>query len=277
MKTRIGALGLLIAASVCHSAVAGFAFQGVNAPVLFIPPVGPPKSLPTFTVGSPPILFGLGPGPHIWRVRQNNQPFWPVPNGIPLIQDNTLSNAPFLTPAGVWGIWDPPPSQIVANQTIRVFEIFTGLDLNAAPVGTIDLSGLVSVEGYPNLSVSSFPTQVVMNKPIGLDPNVNIISNQFVGLVTGTIYPTTLQESTFATLDADIAALAPGTTNPYDSLFQGATGRVVISYADVPMGDVIGFAELVPEPATLLPCSLAVACVVAGRRLRRKAAVRSGA
>jgi hypothetical protein len=257
-------------------ATAGILFQGVNGfPVLFIPPVNTPLPQATFTVGAPQFILNSHQ-PLDWRIRDPGVPFWPVPNGIPLIKDNTLATAPFLTPAGVWGIWDPPVTQIVANQQIRVFEIFTGLNTSATPVGNINLSGLQSVSGLPGLTVSSFPTNVVMNQPVGLNPAVNIISNDFIGIVTGTTYHTTLQESSFATLDADIAALSPGTSNPYDTQFQGATGRVVISYADMPMEDAIGYAELVPEPSTLVLCALGAVGLVGygwakGRNKRKSA------
>jgi hypothetical protein len=259
-RVHVRSLAISLLALLCSfawlpaQATAGIAFQGVFNPVLFIPPVNTPLPQATFTVGSPQIIFNLGS--FTWRIRDAGAPFWPVPNGIPLIKDNTLATAPFITPAGVWGIWDPPVTQIVANQQIRVFEVFTGVNTNAPPVGNINLSGLQSVSGLPGLTVSSFPTNVVMNQPVGLNTAVNIISNDFIGIVTGTTYHTTLQESTFATLDADIAALSPGTSNPYDTQFQGATGRVVISYADMPMEDAIGFAELVPEPSTLVLCAL---------------------
>jgi hypothetical protein len=250
-------LALLIIAP--RVALAAIAFQGINAPVIFIPPTNP-KGTITFTVGSPPFLTALvntckpfgGFCTFGWRIRNAGVPFFPVPNGIPLIMDNTLSNSPVFAPTGVWGIWDPPATEIVPDQVIRVFELFTGVNPSASPLDTIDLAGLQTVQGYPGLTVASFPTSINIQPPIGLNPAVNIISNDFIGLTTGIHYPTTLAESSFATLDADIAALAPGTPNPYDTFFQGAAGRVVISYADVPMKDTIGFAEPVPEPATWL-------------------------
>lgn len=272
----VGAVALLLGApAVTRAAIA---FQGVSKPVIFIPPVNPKVPAITFASGSAPFLTNLvNTCPHCiipWRIRDPGVPFFPVPNGIPLIRDNTLANTPVYAAARAWGIWDPPHTEIVGDEIIRTFEVFTGFDASAPALNVIDLNDsraqLISVSGYPNLGTADFPTQISISKPTGLEPLLDIISNKFIGLTTGTVYSTTLVESSFATLDADIEALAPGTTNPYDSYFAGATGRVVISYADVPMKDVIGYAEPIPEPSAWVLMGAGLAGLfVAKRRATR--------
>src|SRR5262245_26455522 len=115
------ALPLLIL--IASQAEAGFLFYG-SQPILFIPPTNPRQGQPTFTANAPSILCPgwvpgafpppCGSGVRPWRIRNPGVPFFPVPRGVPLIQDNTLVNTPFLTPAFTWGIWDPPATVDIA-------------------------------------------------------------------------------------------------------------------------------------------------------------------
>jgi hypothetical protein len=224
------------------TASAGFAFFGKGVPVLFIPrtaPGGMGVTVPTFTASAPLFLpqvlrcAGTFRYPCVYRIRDTHSgiPFWPVPNGIPLIGDDTtfLNLNPFITPANTWGFWDPSPSMIIADDLIRVFELFTGVDLNAPPVGEEDWGDLAGVDGFPSLSPSSFPHGLVSYpQPAALDANVAVVSNNIIGWVTGTTYPTTLKEIQLQNLLAELEALQPGT--PFDvSFFTGVTGRAVLS------------------------------------------------
>lgn len=254
----VASLFFLMIALTTGVAEAGFAFRGWDGPVIFIPPGGPPRTVPTIRPGQPPMIVNLcraNPGRCRWFIVPPGGPIWPVYLSVPLIKDNTafLSRSPFITPAGIWGIWDPPsPDMVNGDETIRVFELFTGLDLTAPPVGEVDWGQLQSVTGYPLVQVSDFPTGLSpIYQPIGFDPLIDILSSDILGIVTGMTYPTTLVDTTFSDLPALLAGLAPGTS--FDELlsyFDGVTGRVVVSYADVPAKDVILYGQA-PEPGTI--------------------------
>ncbi|MBL8473780.1 MAG: hypothetical protein KF778_06110 [Rhodocyclaceae bacterium] len=260
-----------------QAAQAGFLFRGTQ-PILFIPPtnLGQPRIIPTFAPNAPTILNPfIQACPRIpgssrlctfaWRIGLPGQPFFPVNQGVPLIMDNTqyLSTNPFVTPAGVWGIWDPPV--VTVNDIIDVFEIFAGADPLATPNAVEDtgIDQALAFDGYPDVDFSRFPDEVIFQVPLPLDLGITLLSNDIIGNMTGTIYPGTLYESDFSTLAADLAAVSttPGATFDLDNIFAGphpASGRVVFAHHLVPAGEVVLFAE-VPEPkAALLAALLAL-------------------
>lgn len=257
---------------------AGIAWQGVNGlPTVFIPPAVKPNAapVPSFSVSTPfQAIFNSCQPICIWRIRNPGVPFFPVNQGLGLIQDTAamLNTGPITTPSGIWGFWDPP-TQIDVNQDIRVFELFTGVDTSTTSE-TIDWSPfdlLTSVSGYPGLSRSSFPSgNEQMPKAIALPDTISVQSDTIKGDLTGTLYGTTIVETTFENLQAELLALNPGFALDVNTLppFVGSTGRVVLAYGDIPAGDVILFAEALPEPGSVVLVVAGLGCL-AWRQRRR--------
>lgn len=246
------------------SVFAGFAFMGAGT-TIFIPPTSStPRIVPTIAPSQPPFIVSCIARARRagkicrWFIAAPGTPIFPIGNAVPLIRDNTafLSTAPVVVPAGVWGVWDPP-GLVDGDATIRVAEIFTGLDLAAPPIRTDDFAQLISVTGVPGLDISDFPSGALpVPQPVGLDSNLQVVTNELIGLVTGTVYPTSLIATSFSDLLPTLLSIFPPGTPIDVSQFDGASGDVVVSFADVLAKDVILFGAAVPEPATVMLLTL---------------------
>lgn len=264
---------LALTLALSSSAFAGIAWQGVNAGVVFIPPTNLPQSMPSFSFATPFNLIAANCNPIcIWRIRNQNQPFFPVNQGWGLIQDTAqmLNTGPISTPAGVWGFWDPP-NVININQTIRVFEVFTGGNPNQTSE-TLQYDNLISVTGYPGLTAASFPHGALnVQTAVPLGPHLTVLSDTIIGDLTGTAYGVTLIPTDFQSLQALVDSLNPNFAVNFSQFppFVGQTGNIVLGYADIPAKDVILYnSEILPEPSSLVLMGTGI--IALGSLLRRK-------
>jgi hypothetical protein len=268
MKRRLLLIVLVLMVSLSYSAQvqAGFAFFGTGR-VLVVQPNWGWRTLPSFTAAPPTDFVST-----IWRIRAPNQQFFPVPNGVPLVQDRMNLNGGVVAfnLQRSWGFWDPDMIDIFAE--IPVVEIFTALDVDTV-LSTVPRPGnLVDVDDYlyfnddgtsRPLSVDDIPSEYVYQKPLPLpdeSSGFDIAENTIVGNRTGTQYTTTVVDTTFGNLSSSLSTAIPG--NSFDLSYFGdlinsqPNGRVIFSYANVPAGEVIMYGEAIPEPTTLIIWSL---------------------